>query len=405
MPETRVGPGEKVRLGTIEGDLEVSQGARIEVDGRLVVPGTAHFEGSSSVEGSLECRSLRVEDGTVQIRGDLTVQETVRADDGGLEVTGAFRAGRVDVDKRLRIGGPAAAEEFEVGGVFEGGSTLTSPKVSVGGKLRLSGKLTGRELEAGGSVEVAEVDLETLEVGGLVRLAGGEVRRSVEVGGRFAADGPFKFGNLDVGGVVQLRGPATGGRVSVGGMMMAEKDLTFEALKIGGMGTVQGNGAGRTIEVGGKFDVRGSLKLTELLEVGGAVAIGEELTGQRLSVGGSLTARRAVLSGEAEIGGSIATQEGAKAERFRLRHRSKATGPLVGNSVEIESKGRVEDIYGGRVELGRKSVARRIFANVVRLEEGCEVEEVEYVESLDLGRNVRCRQPPRKVDHLPPFPI
>lgn len=405
MAETRVGPGEQVRLGTLEGDLQVHHGARIEVDGRLIVPGTARFEGSSQVNGSLECRSLEAEDGTVEIRGDLTVQESVRAHDGGLEVTGAFRAARVDVDKRLRIGGPAVAEEFEVGGVFEGGSTLDAPKVSVGGKLRLAGKLTGRELEAGGSVDIAEVDLETLEVGGLVRLAGGEVRRDVHVGGRFASEGPLRFGALDVGGVVQLRGPAQGGRISVGGMLMAEKDVAFDTLKIGGMGTVHGNGTGRSIEVGGKFDVRGSLTLTELLEVGGAVSIGEELTGERLSVGGSLSARRAVFSGEAEIGGAIATREGAKADRFRLRHRSRASGPLVGNFVEIESKGRAEDVYGGRVELGRKAEARRIFATSIRLDDGCDVGEVQYVDSIDLGRDVHCRQPPRKVDRLPPFPL
>jgi cytoskeletal protein CcmA (bactofilin family) len=188
-------------------------------------------------------------------------------------------------------------------------------------------------------------------------------------------------------------------------MLTADQDLAFESLEIGGMGSVRGNGKGRSIEVGGKFEVRGSLDLEGELEVGGAVSVGEALTGRSLSVGGSLDARRAVFSGDAEVGGSISTREGAKADRFRLRHRSRATGPLVGNVVEIESKGRAEDVYGRRVELGRKAEARRIVAATVRLDEGCEVGEILYAESIELGRGVRCRQPPRKVDVLPPFPL
>jgi len=188
-------------------------------------------------------------------------------------------------------------------------------------------------------------------------------------------------------------------------MFTADQDLTFERLNIGGIGSIGGNGTGERVDIGGKFDVRGSLSLSGKLDVGGAVSVGGTLSAEQVEVGGKIDAGRAVVRGTVEIGGVISTRDGAKAARLRIRAKGRATGPLVGGRVEVESRARAEDIYGEHVELGHKASARRIYAATVRLEDGSEVDEVQYTQSIEMGSGTRCRTPPRKVDALPTFPL
>jgi len=405
MTEMRVPRGSRVRLGAVDGDLRADENVRIEVDGRVVVAGTARFDGDADILGDLQCRSFTSDDGTVHIAGSLVVEDSVHSRDGTLEVDGEMRARRVDIDRGLRVKGPAAAEEFEVGGVLDGGSTLHATRISVGGKFRLVGKLTAESVETGGSVDVGDVELETLEAGGLIHLHGGTVRGSIEVGGRFVADAPLTFGSLEAGGFAELKGDGTGGSLAVGGVFTARANLTFTKLKVGGMGSIGGNAQGESVEVGGKFDVGGRLRLTRTLEVGGFMSVGEELFGDRLELGGALTARRVVLASIAEIGGRVATQEGLKAARVVLQRKSRASGPVVGDSVELEDRARADDVYGQTVDLGEKSEVRRVFAARLRVRSGATVDEAVYTESADIDPGARLRAPPRRVDALPPFPL
>ena len=91
MTDTRVPKGAHVRLGTLSGSLHVETGTRIDVDGRLVVPGECRFEGNSEVGGDLDCDSFRSEGGTVRVQGNLVVQKDLHAEDATLEVDGELR--------------------------------------------------------------------------------------------------------------------------------------------------------------------------------------------------------------------------------------------------------------------------------------------------------------------------
>jgi cytoskeletal protein CcmA (bactofilin family) len=405
MPETRVPRGGKIRLGTVNGDLRVDSHARIEVEGRLVVSGTASFEGTSEVVGTLECEHFRSDGGTVTIQGDVVVRGDMEAHDGAVDVRGTLTARRVDVDRGLRVAGPATADRFEVGGVLEGGQTLTARTISVGGKFRLAGKLEAQDVEVGGSVELHDVSIDRLEVGGLIRIGGGEVRHSIEVGGRFLAEGPLTFGSLDVGGFAEFRDLAKGGSIDVGGVFTAARDVIFTSLEIGGVGRIGGDGTGHEVEIGGKFDIRGAFALTGRVEVGGTIGVGGPFTGDRLEVGGKLDALRAVFVDSVEIGGSAQTREGLKAARIRLEHRSRVSGPVVGDDVQLERGARVEDVYGQRVELAERCEARRVVAANVRVRAGASVGEVVYSGTADIDPSARLGTPPRKVDTLPPFPL
>jgi len=405
MTDTHLPRGSHVRLGTLEGNLRTEPNCQIDVDGRLVVPGEVRFEGHTDVGGDLECRSFRSEDGTVRVRGDLTVAEDVRGDDATLEIGGSLKARDVDVDRGLRVAGPIHGESFEVGGILDGGSTLDGTNVSVGGKFRLAGKLTARDVEAGGSIDVADVDLDSLEAGGLVRIRGGSVRKSIDVGGRFVAEGTIEYGSLDAGGLAELRGGGKGGSIDVGGFFKVHGDLAFTSLEVGGVGSITGNGRGDKVEVGGKFDVGGGLSLTGEIVVGGFLSVADELSADHLDLGGRVTARRAILRTRATIGGGVDTQEGMKSPRIVLRRKSRASGPLVGGVVELEEKARADDIYGDSVELRDKAVARRIFAATVRIHEGAAASEVYFTQSAEVSPGTTVASPPKKVDQLPSFPL
>ena len=158
-------------------------------------------------------------------------------------------------------------------------------------------------------------------------------------------------------------------------------------------------------KIGGKFDVRGSLTLAQGLGVGGAISVREVLTAERLELGGSLETRRAILSDLCEVGGNVTTQEGLKAARIRLQRKSRARGPLVGQTIEIERSAHVDDLFGGEITLEERAEARRIFGARVRLRDGASADEILYTDSVEVDARARVRSPPRKVDTLPPFPL
>ena len=153
MTDTHVPKGSRLRLGVVDGNLEVQGRSTIEADGSIRVAGTAQFRGDVDVVGSLECREFRSEDGHVHLSGDLTVADSLTTDEGELEIGGKLSARDVDVDRRLTLNGPATVESIEVGGRLEGASTLTAHDVSVGGKFVLQGKIEAHSVEAGGSVD------------------------------------------------------------------------------------------------------------------------------------------------------------------------------------------------------------------------------------------------------------
>jgi len=133
--------------------------------------------------------------------------------------------------------------------------------------------------------------------------------------------------------------------------------------------------------------------------------VAAELMAHELDLGGRLSARRATFITRADIGGSVQTKEGLKAQDLRLRRKARAEGPLVGGTIRLGEKARAEDLFGTIVELGERATARRIFANTVRLSDGAAADEVTYTGSVDLRPGAQVRTPPRRADALPPFPL
>ncbi len=152
MSDQHVPKGSRVRIGAVDGDLNVEKNVRIEADGRVAVTGRVRFDGPAEVAGDLECASLRADHAVVRILGALSVHDDLDGERSSIRVDGAFHGQNVDVDKELVVMGPAVGERFEVGGTLECGNSLTARRVAVGGRVIVKGPLKAERFEVGGAI-------------------------------------------------------------------------------------------------------------------------------------------------------------------------------------------------------------------------------------------------------------
>src|SRR2546428_8293117 len=218
MGNVSVSNGATAKLGHVGGDLKVGHAARIEPEDKVIqVTGRVFCDGDAEFQGSLSCSEFSARHGKIRVEGDLNSRGEVRVDDGQLAIDGSLEATVVTVDKALRVGGNARADDFDVGGVLEVRGTISGRKVDVGGSFKVQGTAEVDEVDVGGTVDIAGlVKSSKLDVGGMARIGGGEVSKDVDVGGKFESTKPLKFSKIDVGGLVTLVEGGEGGDVDVG---------------------------------------------------------------------------------------------------------------------------------------------------------------------------------------------
>ena len=392
MGDVSVDGGATAKLGQVEGDLRVGQAARIEPEDKVIhVTGRVSCDGDAEFHGSLSCSEFSARHGKIRIEGDLVAKSEVKVDDGQLAIDGSLEAATVTVDKALRIGGNARADDFDVGGVLEVRGTISGKKVDVGGSFKVQGTAEVEEVDVGGTVDIASiVKFAKLDVGGMARIGGGEVSKDVDVGGKFESTKPLKFSKIDVGGLATLVEGGEGGDVDVGGKFESRADLSFNSLDVGGMASINGNGKGVEVDVGGLLRVSGSLTLEKDLDIGGRAYIGDLIIAQK----------------SIEVGGDLKTIKGTKGDTVELGHGSRASGPIVAREVSVGHGGRVEDVYADTLEMEHGSRARNLYFREGVIEAGVNVEgEVLYTDTIEASPDVRFAKPSAKVNELPKPPL
>jgi cytoskeletal protein CcmA (bactofilin family) len=248
-------------------------------------------------------------------------------------------------------------------------------------------------------MNVAEID-----VGGTVKVAGGRSGDMIKVGGSFRASEPLEFNLIDVGGTVRLSG-GKGGDIEVGGSLKCEGDLEFEHIDVWGTVRIEGNASGRSIDVGGTARVNGDLELTETLSVGGRAEVGGGLRARRVQVGGRIEAEKVEAVEDIKTN-TLLTRLGAVARNIEIGKRGEVEGPLVGETILIRDRARVEDVHGQRVTLRRGCRAHNVYGATVVIEDGCRISgEMKYTERLEADRDVAFAVGPAKVEKLPDPPL
>ncbi|MBI3841218.1 MAG: hypothetical protein HY297_04605 [Thaumarchaeota archaeon] len=390
MTSERVERGSQRRLGLVEGDLDVEDGAvvRSADESGVKVTGIAKFEGDAEVDCDLECGSVDSEDGLIRVNRSLR------------------STGKVEVEDAIYVKNDLKAGELDVGGRASVGGMLASPEVRVGGSLDVAGLFKSDSVKVGGTVSApGAVALGDMDVGGKAQIGSGKVRGEIKVGGMLVLDSDLEYRSVKVGGLVDIRGRSRGKSIKVGGRLTAMGAMECAEIKAGGEVKIDGDFTGGSIQVGGRVEVTGRLTLTDSLQVGGKVEIGGEMAGKDLEVGGTFKATKAILSGRAAMGRSVETRSGLKAATIKLGKGGKALGPLVGEEVDLEKGTTVEDVYAKVLRVEKASKLGRIFAETVELGDGCSAREIQYTGELRMGKATRVEQAPRKVDALPDPPL
>ena len=409
MPETLVREGTTARLGTVAGDLRVGKNSRIvpESGRKVVVAGAVVLHGRTAIDCDLECQSLSLEGKGWGPEGDVTIN-------GGLEVHGS-----ADVDATLRVSGELVAGELDVAGHLKSGQ-LQSGRLRVGGHLETRGSAVAGDVDVGGHMKVhGAVTFQSLRVGGHAEVGGGTIAGEIKARGHVISHGPLRFGTVQTYGHLTLPRGSVGERLSVLGKVEFEGDAVCRSLEVTGDAMVHGDCDAAEVEVKGNLDVKGKTRVQGKLRVFGTAASRGAVESGAVGVSGRLTAER-VSADSADIVGEVNTSQGLKARSISVGKASTVTGALIGEVVDIgkemdfgsiwglpwwrSAMGRttsVEDIYAKSVRVGSNSRARRVCAEVVRLEDGAIADEVVYTKELDLPKHYHLAKPPVKTAQLP----
>src|SRR6266702_7512963 len=120
-----------VKLARVDGQLHMLERARVQAEGEspIEVSGEVTCEGDAEVEGSLSCSRLNVDQGSVEISGDLRSTGGIDVEHGELRIDGSLDATSVEVDVMLFVGKSATAHDFDIGGTLDVGGSINATKV------------------------------------------------------------------------------------------------------------------------------------------------------------------------------------------------------------------------------------------------------------------------------------
>jgi cytoskeletal protein CcmA (bactofilin family) len=287
--------------------------------------------------------------------------------------------------------------------------------------------LEALSVEVGGKMVAGAARIGDLNVGGEAEVDGGSIMGSIRVGGKFISKSPLEFGELLVYGRGFLPANCKGHRLSTFGKITVEGDITCDYVQVSGFVEVLGDCHSEKIEVGGKFEVSGTLFVSDRLEGYGSIKIVGNFEGKNLRVGGKFEANKIMVNEEADVSGKVETKEGVKAKQLNVRSGTQIDGTIIGERVEIGKSAdlsygawtstwptkwaltggnvKVQDIYAMQVLMGTMCRAARIYAETIKLEHGCVVEQVTYTKELQTDSSVIICQPPQKTTILPPAPF
>jgi len=414
MPDTLVNAGTTARLGRVEGDLRVGRRATISAESgdKVVVRGTAYFEGPVDIDCSFECGKMRVEgkgfgpSGNVVVKGDLLAH------------------GDLEIDASAEVRGTITAERIDVGGHLESVGA-TSKGIRVGGHMKIKGSVKAEDVDVGGHMTVeGSVEIANLRVGGHAEIGGGSIKGDIKVRGHFRTFGKLSYGTIQVYGHLTLPAGSEGESLTAHGKVDFEGDAFCKVLEVDGVANAEGDLAAENLKVNGKLDVRGSLKAKEKIEVFGSAETKREVECGTFVAGGRMAAESVIVSGRADLGGQVWTSRGLKAKEVAVGAGSRINGPVVGEIVEV-GKGlmyggfwanvstmqtlgrltRVDDVYGKEVSIERYSQAKRIYGETIRMQAGSMADEANYTKEADISEGVHLEKPPKKVDRLPAPPL
>ena len=233
-------------------------------------------------------------------------------------------------------------------------------------------------------------------------------------------------------------------KVSVAGSGKISSGV-YESVRIIGAGKIDGDVEAKTISTAGSCEIEGSAKAEKLrtagaCEVTGSITAGEMKTAGDCSVEGDVKADLFKCAGSQRIGGWLSAKyvgiagvcrigEDVEADKFIFKGSFRIAGLLSADEIDICLRGkcRVREIGGERISVRRKiggwfteiikptihapgpriletelieedeillewTMAKTVRGKQVVIGEGCEIERVEYCESLEVDESAKVEE-------------
>ena len=388
MEKIIVKDDEEIELSIADGDLEVHDGAIINVSSKvdkLVINGNLVSKGDIEINGSIEVKEIIHKNGYLDVTGDilaeririrnglrggsklivggnLTAEETTV--DGGLEVEKDFNCPSVKIMGSCAVYGNTDVETYEVNGSAKHELNLNATEVDISGSLRvgedaiikeelevsgsakIGGTLNCPEVEVGGSFACDNLITNNTDVSGSAKTSTAQVGDELDVSGSYKCEGSIIVSKLSVSGSCKIGDDSKIEKLSVSGSSKSGDNCKFVNIKVSGSLGLGADNIAENINVSGSCSSVGYLKLSEKLQVSGSLT-GDEIEAGEISVSGGLRC------------------EVAKADLINISRNSRVRGKLFGGTVIIEDGARVEDITADKVELGRKVRAGVVEAGTI----------------------------------------
>lgn len=388
MEKIVVKDDEQIELSNVDGDLEVHDGATINVSSKvdkLVIKGNLISKGDVDINGSLEVEEIIHKNGYLEITGDvlvkririrnggrggsklivggnLTADET--AVDGGVEVEKDFKCPKVEIMGSCAVYGNTDVETYDISGSAKhelnlnatdvdisgsfkvGEDAIIKNELEVSGSAKIGGTLDCPEVEVGGSFSCENLITNSTDISGSAKTTTAQVGSKLDVSGVYKCEESIIAAKLSVSGSCKVGDESKIEKLSVSGSANAGDNSKFVDIKISGSLVLGADIIAENINVSGSCSSSGFLKLSEKLQVSGSIS-GDEIEAEEIDVSGSL---------RCEI---------AKADLIKISRDSRVRGKLFGGTVIIGDGARVEDITADVVELGRNVRAGVVEAGTI----------------------------------------
>lgn len=399
MDKIVVKEDETIELSNVDGDLEASDGATINVSSKvdkLVITGNLVSRGDVLINGSVEVQEILHKDGYLEIEGDVFAKRVVvrnggRGGSSRLIVGGSLSAEETTIDGGLEIGKNLDCPEVRIRGscVVYGDSNLVNYEVSGSAKHEMN--LKAKEVEIGGSLKIGgdAAISEELDVSGSAKIEGFLDCPDVEIGGSFVCS-DLITSETEVSGSAKTETAQIKDKLTVSGSYKCENSCEAVKISVSGSCKLGDESIVEKLKVSGSAKLGDNSKLQEA-EVSGSLGLGADVTGGSIIVSGSCSSSGYLkLDGNVDISGSLSGEEIearelkisgdlsceiAKADLIEIGQNSRVRGKLVGGTVIIQRGARVEDIIADEVELEERVRAGVVKAGKINAESSAKYQE------------------------------
>jgi cytoskeletal protein CcmA (bactofilin family) len=229
-----------------------------------------------------------------------------------------------------------------------------------------------------------------VHIAGWGRISGG-VYDTVTVAGSGRIEGDVDANLIKAEGSCRIDGDVKAKELKIAGSCRVCGEMRAERMKIAGSCTIAGDVHADEVNIAGTQTIEGSLKAKEIASAG-SLTVAHDVEAEKFSscggfeIGGLLSAEEVKI----ELGGGKVTEIGGA--RIEVRRRRRAFLYAYG-WVERRGLGYLEaDAIEGDEIFLEHTKARVVRGKKIQIGEGCEIETVEYSESIEIAPGAQVKE-------------